>query len=283
MNTTINRITARILTGLVLICLVTSSGFSQEVKPKIGMDLEGRTLGHFNVLIRHLEKQGELPKEVIAEREKRKSGAEEARKKTKEAYINLGRKMRPILTDPASTITEKNLASCQKTCQSGGGLSHAGFREQLALYQSLPDSMQAKFRNGDYDAFMPVRKEQSESRKKKLSNKASWMERNLARTAELNEEQTAKWNAIHEAYLAEMAEFTAGPMAKAGAKRNAALQCALIAGSEDDARAAYKADLDLQVKKSLMKWRQIRDLFKVLTDEQREKIVAQKKKAAEKQ
>ncbi len=57
---------------------------------------------------------------------------------------------------------------------------------------------------------------------------------------------------------------------------------ALIVGSEEDARAAYEADLAFQVEKSLKKWRQIRELLGVLTDEQRQKIVEQKKAAAEK-
>ncbi len=111
----------------------------------------------------------------------------------------------------------------------------------------------------------------------------SWMERSAARSAALTDEQTKQWDAIHEAYLAELAKFKEEQLEPAMAQSEAALFRALFAGDEEAAATAYQGHQDLEIEPDLIKLRQFAKLFALLTDEQKAKVEEHRLETYEKQ
>ena len=260
---------------LFLFCAIHPFGLA-DAQEKLGMDLSGRQLWHINALVSKLVKSGEIPEEVATQHKKRKDARKAELTKLKIGYMRIGVRAYHELTNPASSITETEYAELKTEGKNAVTTFHMfEFRDLIALYQSFPETVKTKLKNGDYDDIMP----------KKWVNKRNphWVEESTAKVAKLTEDQTRAWNAIHQTYLEELNRFNEDVLPKVDAKREAALYYALFAGDEKAARKAYEADLEIHLKPDLMKFRQLRKLFAILTDEQKAVLAERSVKTYDKQ
>ena len=267
-----------IFVRISLITLIAfSAHFVRSDEATTGMDLSKRQLWHVNALVDRLVKKGELPEEIASKNKQRREAGKAELEKLKIGYMRIGVRMRHEMTKPGPDVIReedfKELAA--KHLDAVAQYSLHGFRELLALYNSLPDPVKAKLKAGDYDDLMP---------KKFVSKKSpSWMENGAATRAGLSEEQSNKWDAIHEAYLADLATFKAEKLDPANEKKEAALFHALFTGDEEAALAAYQSNYTLRIEPDLMKLRQFTGLYALLTDEQKAKIEEHRLATYEKQ
>ncbi len=244
--------------------LVATIAFSPSAhaQEKLGMDLSKRQIWHINSLVSKLVRKGELPEEIANRNKQRKESGKAELTKLKIAYMQIGARIRHEITNPDQPISEDELTKlATKHLDAVSAYSMSGFRDVLALYQSLPQLVKAKLKSGDYDDLMPG---------KFVSRKSpSWMEKAAAKTAGLTDEQTERWDAIHEAYLAELTKLKNGKLAASNAKREAALLQALFTADEEAALAAYRSDYEVRIEPDRMKLREFAKLFALLTDEQK--------------
>ena len=160
-----------IFVRISLITLIAFSAHFVRSDEATGMDLSKRQLWHVNALVDRLVKKGELPEEIAAKNKQRREAGKAELEKLKIGYMRIGARMRHEMTNPGPDVIReedfKELAA--KHLDAVAQYSLHGFRDLLALYNSLPDPVKAKLKAGDYDDLMP---------KKFVSKKSpSWMEK----------------------------------------------------------------------------------------------------------
>lgn len=250
------------LPALLLAIIAVTSVASAHAQDEVGIDLSKRQLWHINPLVDKLVKKGVLPEKIASNSKQRKADGIAELAKLKIAYMQIGARIRHEITNPGQAISEDELTKlATEHLNAVSAYKLSGFRDMLALFQSLPEPVKAKLKSGDYDDLMP----------RKFASKKSpgWMEKGAAKKANLTDQQARKWDAIHETHLAELTAFKNGKLAASDAKREAALFQALFASDEKAALVAYRSDYDVRIEPDRMKIREFTKLFAILTDEQK--------------
>lgn len=253
---------------IALLAASTSLPTVADEEPEIRMKVTGRDIGYVTTLIEDSIKDGTLPRDLQTCREQLNAETKEEWTRLKKGYTSLGSQIRTVHSDPFQKMSDEEFKELVTQYRRAvGAFQMLTFRNQVKVFEQLPNEFKADLLAGTFDTRMTPKK-----RSGKTKNPSN-LENGAARYAELDKEQRVKWDEIHGIYLAELNEFKASRQHKHIVKQGEVLLRALVTGNEKSAQAAYDTDVPLEVEIKMMQRRELQKLYGLLTEEQKEHSV----------